>query len=101
MGFPFCYRFSLWHLHDNPARGPQLVQNGNLPTLAQLSDLCRRVPYPLFERSGQMRLIEIACLVNSAGDRFASLQEGYRPLGAFDLTDATLCQLSGPQETVP
>jgi hypothetical protein len=58
------------------------------------------VPDPLFERPGQVRLIEIFNLVDGVGDRFAPLQESRRLLGALDLADAALGQPRGSQEAV-
>jgi hypothetical protein len=37
--------------------------------LTQADDLSRRIPEKLLERSGQMRLIEIASLINGVEDR--------------------------------
>jgi hypothetical protein len=67
---------------------------------ARPKDLRGRVPDPLFERPGQVRLIEISGLVDGVGDRFAPLQEGRRLLGALDLADAALGQPRGSQEAV-
>ena len=53
------------------AKGNRLVENGKLLRLIQTDDLGRRMAEKLLERSGQMRLIEIASLSNGVEDRTA------------------------------
>ena len=65
---------------------------------AQVDDLRGRVTHPLLERSGQVRLIEIAHLKRRVGDRHASRQKRRRLLGALDLIDVVLAHAGGAQE---
>jgi hypothetical protein len=76
---------NLQWFYDNPAKGLCLEQNGQLFQLAYLSDLSRRVPYEMLERSGHMRLIGIASLIRRIKERNALLQEIRSLLRAFDL----------------
>jgi hypothetical protein len=46
----------------------RLVSNGKLLGLPQADDLSRRIPDKLLQRSGQVRLIEIASLINGVED---------------------------------
>jgi hypothetical protein len=51
------------------------------------------------QRSGQVRLIEVAGLINGVEDRYALLEERRRLAGAFDSPKCTICQSSSSQET--
>jgi hypothetical protein len=48
-------------------------------------DLYRRLPNPLPERSGQVRLIEVAGLIYGIENRHSFAQEIRRMSGTFDL----------------
>ena len=67
----------------------------------RLQNLRGRVPDPLLERLGKVRLIVVSDLVNGVGDQTPPLQEGRRRLGALDLADAAAGQPRCPQEAVP
>ena len=62
------------------------------------SELRWRLPDEAPQRSGQVRLVEIAGLVNGVADCYALLQEDRRISGALDLTHRTLCQPGRSQE---
>jgi hypothetical protein len=57
------------YLDHNAAKGHCLGKKRKLVWLAYTSNLSRRLPEEALERVGQMRLIEIASLVNGVEDR--------------------------------
>jgi hypothetical protein len=67
--------------------------------LAHTDDLSSRIPDKLLQRPGQMRLIEVAQLIDRVEERFALLEESFRPFDALELADMTLCQTRSLQET--
>jgi hypothetical protein len=60
----FCETFAIL----SQEQGGCLLSNGKL-RLTRANDLSRSIPDKLLQRSGQMRLIEIARLIHSVKDR--------------------------------
>src|SRR5438270_4738531 len=83
------------------AQGGCLVSNGKLLGLPQADDLSRRIPDKLLQRSGQMRLIEIASLINGVEDRNPLLYEGQCMLSTYHLPNVGGAQSCCSQESMP
>src|SRR5258708_36210820 len=85
----FCYHIYIIIRFNNAVLYRMAIR------LTHADDLGGRVPHPLAQRSGQVRLIEIASLVNDIENRQPMPQQFRCSLGAFHLANVTLRQASG------
>jgi hypothetical protein len=78
--------------------GRSLVQKRQLLRPASVHDLGRRLADEVLQRSGEMRLVEVARRVNDVEDRHGLLEEGGCVPGALDPVHGALRQPGRPHK---
>ena len=77
-----------------------IYPEGSKATMGGGQNFSGRMTNEMFQRSGEMRLVTIACLIYSIEDRYTLFKKYRRIAGAFDLPDRSLGQPRGTQETI-
>src|ERR1700704_4410159 len=88
----------LRHLNSTISSSRELCLVQKRQLVLPLNDFCRGLSDEALERSGEVRLIEIASLVDGVDDRDALLQQSGCIAGPFNLTKGGVGYTGGPQK---